>query len=310
MVLIPACIVILVILAVYSTTLPGFSEGMRYLFTPDFSVLTYADIWLAVFGQALFSLSVGEGILLTYGAYMAREQDIRKAALVITVADFSVALLAGIVIFPVVFSNGLSPAAGSELAFSTLPLAFAIMPAGRFLAVAFFAAITSAVSMLEVCVAAVDEATGWTRKRTSLILTGLLLPAVLLPALSYSPLHLSLAGNPLLDVLDETVGTLGLHIVAILLAVAFTWFVPKEIFLTELGASTHLNRCIYILCRYLIPVMLILTVAAELVTTTDFSGIAVIHSSRHLSSFIQVEGVALFAFLVIAACTAIGWVRR
>ena len=78
--LIPACVILLGIMAVYSATLPGFPEAMRYLFTPDFSVLLHADIWLAAFGQALFSLSVGEGILLTYGAYMAQEQDIRKAA--------------------------------------------------------------------------------------------------------------------------------------------------------------------------------------------------------------------------------------
>ena len=187
--LIPACVILLGIMAVYSATLPGFPEAMRYLFTPNFSVLLHADIWLAAFGQALFSLSVGEGILLTYGAYMAQEQDIRKAALIITVADFSVALLAGLVIFPVVFSNGLSPSAGSELAFTTLPVAFSVIPAGRLFSVAFFtvlffAAITSSVAMLEVCVAAVDEATGWTRKKTTVILTALLLPATLLPALS------------------------------------------------------------------------------------------------------------------------------
>ena len=186
--LIPACVILLGIMAVYSATLPGFPEAMRYLFTPNFSVLLHADIWLAAFGQALFSLSVGEGILLTYGAYMAQEQDIRKAALIITVADFSVALLAGLVIFPVVFSNGLSPSAGSELAFTTLPVAFSVIPAGRLFSVAFFtvlffAAITSSVAMLEVCVAAVDEATGWTRKKATVILTALLLPATLLPAL-------------------------------------------------------------------------------------------------------------------------------
>ena len=78
--------------------------------------------------------------------------------------------------------------------------------------------------MLEVCVAAVDEALGWTRKKTTMILTGFLLIITVLPALSYSAAKLSVYGIPLLDVMDETVGTLGLHIAAILLAVAFTWF--------------------------------------------------------------------------------------
>ncbi|HSQ93492.1 MAG TPA: sodium-dependent transporter [Methanoregula sp.] len=311
LILIPACIVILVIMALYSITLPGFRQAMQYLFTPDFSVLSHADIWLAAFGQALFSLSVGEGILLTYGAYMEQEQDIRKAAIVITIADFSVAILAGLVIFPVVFSNGLSPAAGSELAFTTLPLAFATLPAGRFLAIAFFAvlffaAITSAVSMLEVCVAAVDEATGWTRGKTTMILAGILVPAVLLPALSYSSLHLSLAGTPLLDILDETVGTIGLHVVAILLAITFTWFVPSAIFWQELGADSLLNRFIFSLCKYLIPVALLLTVVTELVTGTDFSGITFIRGAQHISSIFRVEGVVLFSFLVLIACLILG----
>jgi neurotransmitter:Na+ symporter, NSS family len=313
--LIPACVILLGIMAIYSATLPGFPDAMRYLFTPNFAVLLHADIWLAAFGQALFSLSVGEGILLTYGAYMAQEQDIKKAALIITVADFSVALLAGLVIFPVVFSNGLSPSAGSELAFTTLPIAFSVIPAGRIFSVAFFtvlffAAITSSVSMLEVCVAAVDEATGWTRKKTTVILTALLLPATLLPALSYSALHLSLGGVPLLDVMDETVGTLGLHIAAILLAVAFTWFLPEDIFLSGLGASTRLNRFIFMLCRFLIPAMLILTVAAELFAGTQFTSFTFVHSGGQISSLIRAEGVALFAFLVLLACTVTGWMRR
>jgi len=314
-ILIPSCIGILVILAAYSTTLTGFTEGMHYLFTPDFSVLTKTDIWLAAFGQALFSLSVGEGILLTYGAYMAPEQDIRKSALVITVADFSVALLAGIVIFPIVFSNGLSPAVGSELAFSTLPLAFAALPAGRLLAVAFFAvlffaAITSAVSMMEVCVAAVTEAAGWSRRRTTFVLSVLLVPAVLLPSLSYSALHLSFAGNPLLDFLDETVGTLGLHIVAILLAVTFTWFVPEKVFLSETKSASYLNRFIFGLCRYLIPAILIMLVVAELVAGTELTSLTFVHTGQHIGSLIQIDAVVIFAFMVIAACTIIGWIRK
>lgn len=143
LIMIPICIFILAIMAVFSVTLPGFSEGMRYLFTPDFSVLTHADLWIAAFGQAFFSLSVGEGILLTYGSYTAKDQDIPFAALTITIVDTFVALLAGIVIFPIVFSYGLSPAAGAELAFTTLPIAFSRMPAGQFFAIAFLLCFSS-----------------------------------------------------------------------------------------------------------------------------------------------------------------------
>ncbi len=313
--LIPVCIISLVIMALFSVTLPGFSEGMRFLFTPDFTVLTHADIWLAAFGQAFFSLSVGEGILLTYGSYMAKEQDIKKAALIITVADVFVALLAGTVIFPIVFSYGLSPAVGAELAFTTLPIAFSRMPAGQlfaiaFFAVLFFAALTSSVSMLEVCVAAVDEALGWTRRKTTVILTGLLLIVTLLPALSYSAMQLSVNGIPLLDVMDETVGTLGLHIAAILLAGAFTWFISPQVFISEMGAAPYLDRIIITLCKYVIPVVLLLTIGGYLVTGIEIPGTSFIPGTQYTGPLPQVGGVALVVFLVLVVWVIAGKVRR
>lgn len=270
--LIPFCIGILIIMALYSTTLPGFFAGFTFLFSPDFSILADPGIWLAAFGQALFSLSVGEGIMLTYGAYMAQEQDIRLSALVITVTDTSVALLAGLVIFPVVFSYGLSPSSGAELAFTTLPMAFAAIPSGHLLAIAFYAvlfsaAITTTVGCLEVCVAAVRKTTQWSRRKSSVILTLLLLALTLLPALSYSALHLTISGVPVLDFMDETAGTLGLHLTAILLAVAFTWFTPIEAFYEGVGGATRVNHAIFLLCRYLIPAVLIVTVAIEIVSS-------------------------------------------
>jgi len=276
-IMIPICIIVLAIMALYSVALPGFAEGIRFLFTPDFSVLTHADLWIAAFGQAFFSLSVGEGILLTYGAYTAQDQNIPFAAFIISITDTFVALLAGIVIFPIVFSYGLSPTVGAELAFTTLPIAFSRMPAGQLFAIAFFvvlffAALTSAISMMEVCVAAVDEFAGWTRRKTTLILTAILLCISLLPALSYSALRLPVYGVPLLDVMDKTVGTFGLQIAAILLAVTFTSFLPSDVFFNELGKATLLNRIIFFLCKYVIPAALLLTIGVQLLTGIDVSG--------------------------------------
>ena len=277
-IMIPICIIILAIMAGFSVTLPGFSEAMRFLFTPDFSVLTHADLWIAAFGQAFFSLSVGEGILLTYGSYTEKDQNIPFAAFIITVVDTFVALLAGIVIFPIVFSYGLSPAVGAELAFTTLPIAFSRMPAGQFFAIAFFmvlffAALTSAVSMLEVCVAAVDGFVGWTRRKTTVVLTGILLCISLLPALSYSALRLPVFGVPLLDLMDETVGTYGLQVAAFLLAVTFTSFLPSGVFFNELGEATHQNRIIFFLCKYVIPAALLLALGVQLLAGINISGI-------------------------------------
>jgi NSS family neurotransmitter:Na+ symporter len=277
-IMIPICIIVLAIMALYSVALPGFAEGIRFLFTPDFSVLTHADLWIAAFGQAFFSLSVGEGILLTYGAYTAQDQNIPFAAFIISITDTFVALLAGIVIFPIVFSYGLSPTVGAELAFTTLPIAFSRMPAGQLFAIAFFvvlffAALTSAVSMLEVCVAAVDEFVGWTRRKTTLVLTAILLCISLLPALSYSALRLPVFGVPLLDVMDKTVGTFGLQIAAILLAITFTSFLPSDVFFKELGKATLLNRIIFFLCKFVIPAALLLTIGVQLITGINVPGI-------------------------------------
>jgi len=254
LVMVPVIVLLLVVMVLYCTGLPGFNEGFRFLFTPDFSALMRADIWVAAFGQAFFSLSVGEGILLTYGSYMAKEQDIPSAAFIISITDLCVALLAGLVIFPIVFSYGLSPTAGTELPFTTLPRAFSLLPAGQivafaFFVVLFFAAFTSAVSMLEVCVVSVQEAMGWDRKRTTAVLTGILLLTSLVPALSFSAARLSIGGIPVLDLMDETIGTLGLHVAAAVFAIAFTWFSPRQIFTAENGRETAMDRLVFFLCR-------------------------------------------------------------
>lgn len=307
-ILIPVCIVILVILALFSTTLPGFGEALTYLLTPDFSILLHADIWAAAFGQAFFSLSVGEGILLTYGSYMAKDQKIPSAALIITVADIGIALLAGVVIFPIVFSYGLSPAIGAELAFTTLPIAFSLMPAGQlfavaFFAVLFFAALTSSVSMLEVCVAAIEEAAGWARRKTTLVVTGLLLVTTLFPALSYSAMKLSFLGLPVLDLMDETVGSLGLHVAALLLAVAFTWFLKEDLFSSYLGGPTRLNRLLFFFCKYLIPAGLLITIVSQLVNGMQGAASSFIPGTREIGVILQVEGVFLVAFIVLILWT-------
>jgi NSS family neurotransmitter:Na+ symporter len=113
-ILIPACVLILLILAAYGTLLPGFYQGLTYMFTPDFSVLADPLLWGAAFGQAFFSLSVGMGILLTYGTYMKSGQHIPRFTLIISLTDLFVSILAGLVIFPIVFSFGLNRQPGQN----------------------------------------------------------------------------------------------------------------------------------------------------------------------------------------------------
>jgi NSS family neurotransmitter:Na+ symporter len=313
--MVPVIILILVILTLFCTTLSGFHEAIRFLFTPDFSVLTDAGLWVAAFGQAFFSLSVGEGILLTYGAYMARDQDIPQACLVICVADLAVALLAGLVIFPIVFSFGLSPTAGMELAFTTLPLAFALLPAGSLFAVAFFvvlffAAFTSSVAMLEVAVSSVQEAAGWSRRNTVVVLTAILLLVSLVPALSFSAMSLSLHGIPVLDIMDETVGTLGLHLAAAVLAIAFTWFAPRGIFEAETGRDSALVRLVFLLCKYVIPAVLLATIGLHLISGFEMPDATYIAGRHFLNAWLRSGGLATFLTGIVAIILIIDAVRR
>ncbi len=149
----PALIALLLVLLGYSMVAADFSAGVDFLFAPRFSELT-RDGALVALGHAFFTLSVGMGAVMAYGAYLPDEHSIGKTAAAIVAADTGIALLAGLVIFPIVFANGLDPAIGPGLIFQSLPLAFGQLPGGAFVATAFFllltfAAWTSAISLME-----------------------------------------------------------------------------------------------------------------------------------------------------------------
>ena len=155
-VMMPALFVILIILIVRSVTLPGAGAGIEFYLKPDFSKLTGKSI-LDALGQSFFSLSLGMGIMITYGSYLTKGERLPSAGLMILGLDTSVAFLAGFAIFPAVFAMGIEPGAGVGLTFVTLPGVFAKMPMGAFFSFAFFlllffAALTSMMSLLEVAV--------------------------------------------------------------------------------------------------------------------------------------------------------------
>jgi NSS family neurotransmitter:Na+ symporter len=166
--LMPALLVLLLVLIARSVTLPGAGEGLAFFLTPDFSRVTGATFTAAI-GQAFFSLSLGMGALITYGSYLERKQPLPGSAASVVALDTSIAILAGFMILPAVFAFGFDPQQGPDLVFITLPAVFASMPGGLFFGLLFFAllavaALTSAVSLLEVVVAyLIDE---WRLSRT------------------------------------------------------------------------------------------------------------------------------------------------
>ena len=262
--LVPIIFVLLAAMIIVAVRLPGAGAGLAFLFTPDFSVLSDPLIWAAALGQAFFSLSVGYGTLLTYGAYLGSAEKIPASAAIVTIADVCVSLLAGIVIFSIVFAFGLEPAAGPELVFTTLPYAFEMMPLGGiaavfFFAIVFFAAISSGISFIEVPTAALAETFGQSRKKMAALVTGIAILAGLPAAASYTPLALSIGGIPILDLMDEVFGTIGLSVTSLLIAVTFSWFFDPKALWGDLSGRHPLVRALPPLCRYLIPVALLIT---------------------------------------------------
>ena len=173
-VLMPGLFVMLIGLVVYALTAGAGGEAVSFLFVPDFSLLTPEVVLMAV-GQAFFSVNVGVGIVLTYSAYLPAHVNLPRAALIISLGDTLVALLAGLAIFPIVFANGLDPAAGPGLIFVTLSAAFGHMPGGTFVGSLFFlfvfvAALTSSIAMLELMVSRAEEGSRLSRSQSALLL--------------------------------------------------------------------------------------------------------------------------------------------
>ncbi|WP_442951693.1 sodium-dependent transporter [Paenibacillus sp. GYB003] len=174
-ILIPGFFLILVVLMIRSLTLPGAGEGVTFFLRPDFGKLN-AESALVALGHAFFSMSLGMGCMLTYGSYVDPRQSLGGASLAIGAGDLLYAFIAGLVIFPTVFSFGLEPGEGVGLAFMALPAAFAKMPFGFLFGGLFFlllaiAALTSAISILEVPIAYAMTRWSWSRKRAALIVS-------------------------------------------------------------------------------------------------------------------------------------------
>ncbi len=160
-VMMPALFLSLVILVIYSAITADFTAALRFMFVPDFAAINLEVVILAL-GQAFFSLSVGGGGIIAYGAYLQKSASIPNSALAIAAANVSVDMLAGLAIFPIVFAYGLTPGSGPGLMFETLPVAFGQMPGGRFFGTLFFlmmlfAALSTSIAMLESVVSRLVE---------------------------------------------------------------------------------------------------------------------------------------------------------
>ncbi len=258
-IMMPLLFMLLLGLAGYNVFAGGFAEAIDWLFTPDFSKIGFATV-LAAIGQAFFSIGVAMGGMMTFGSYLPRSISITQSVLIIVVADTGVALLAGLVIFPAVFNNGLDPAAGAGLIFQTLPVAFAQMPGGHLFGVLFFlmlsvAGITSMVGLVETVTHWVEEGYGIARHNSALAVVGSIAVLSVVSLLSYNVLgDVGLGGRNFNDILDYFSNQILLPLGGLMIAVCAGWVVKREYSRDELSTlSDGFYALWHFLIRFVVP---------------------------------------------------------
>lgn len=238
-VMMPMLFLILFILCIRSVTLPDAGKGLAFLFNPDFSKIT-SSVILSGMGQAFFSLSIGMGCLITYSSYFNKQTNLQVTALQVTFFDLIVALLAGVMIFPAVFSFGIAPTAGPELVFITLPNVFAQMPLGNIWSFVFFvllalAALTSTISLHEVATAYVHEEFQMSRAKAAALVSGGVLVLVIVSSLSFGVLkEFTVFGLTFFNLLDYVTAKIMLPLGGMMICVFVGMRVDRKILKAEL----------------------------------------------------------------------------
>jgi NSS family neurotransmitter:Na+ symporter len=254
-IMMPLLFALLIVLSIYALQTSGAASGLEFLLRPQWQKIGPTAV-LEALGQALFSLSLGMGTMITYGSYLSRRSNLVSSTFFIAAGDTLVAVLAGFVVFPLAFSFGLEPGAGPGLIFRTLPIAFAQLPGGYWVALGFFvllsfAAITSSISLLEVASAYFIDEQGWSRSRAGWTLGA----AIFLLGIP------SAIGEQFLGVMDALSTNYLLPIGALLIAVFTGWALTHDERKDEFSASdvTAIRLAVWsFLIRFVTPVALIL----------------------------------------------------
>ena len=261
-IMMPALFIFFVILMVRSLTLDGAMEGVRFMFVPDWSNLNWETVLLAL-GQAFFTLSVGISIMITYASYLGKKENIASTAVTVAGMNIFISLLAGLVIFPAVFSFGFEPDAGPGLVFVVLPAVFEQMPFGNLFLILFFilllfATATSAMSLLETVVSVVLGEKRQGRVRTTWIV-GMIIFAIGVPsALSAGVLsHIEILGRSIFEFVDFATNSIGMPIGAFLIAIFAGYYYSKEVSEKELNVSPFWYNAWRLSIRYLVPVAIV-----------------------------------------------------
>ena len=264
-ILMPLLFIMLIVMAIHMVLLDGGTAGLRFLFEPDFSKIN-ANVILEAMGLSFFTLSLGVGVLITYGGYMPKEQNVTRTSLQMIILVIIVSLLAGTIVLPAVFAFGFSPTEGPELTFVTLPAVFMHMFSPTITSVAFFAlmcvaAITSTISLMEVMVAFFCEATSETKhplnRHQSVIFTSLILVVtntLCVLSLTGHADWLTIMGKNLFDNFNDLVTNFLMPLGVLTMALFTGWFVPQ----TRYQGSRVASFIYLVLLRWIIPIAIVI----------------------------------------------------
>jgi len=282
-ILMPAFFFMLLFAVFFSTTTGDLQATLNFLFNPRWEDVGVSVVMDAV-GQAFFSVGVAAAILITYGAYLNRDAHLPRSAVVISFADTGVAILAGLAIFPLVFAHGLDTNAGPGLLFVTLPLAFAELQYAQvfgtvFFTLAFFAALTSSIALLEIVVSWGEDRRGMGRRAATILFGGLAWVIGIFQALSFNVMPTMLPEGILPGVADRSffgfsdfiTANVALPLAGLLVSLFVGWVIGRDSAVSELGSSGLGFRLWRVLVRFVIPILL----GIVLIVSTALNGFGI-----------------------------------
>lgn len=274
-IMMPMLVFLALIVAIYSMTRPGAAAGIKYFLVPDMKNFTWMSV-VAALGQSFYSLSIAMGILITYGSYMKKDVDIEKATGQVILFDSGIAIMAGLMIIPAVFAfSGGDPNAlnaGPSLMFITIPKVFASMGLGRWVGFLFFllvlfAALTSAISLAETSTSTFQDELGWSRRKSTLLVTLLLFGLGTLNSLGYSSLgFVKIFGMQILDFFDFATNSVMMPIAAFALCILVARCVGVDRIAEEIKLSSkfRMEKMYRVVVRYVAPVFVIIILLSSL----------------------------------------------
>lgn len=283
-IMMPVLVLLSIVVAVFSLTMPGAIEGLKFYLVPDFSNFSGTTV-LAAMGQMFYSMSLAMGIMITYGSYMPKESNLERSVGQIEIFDTAIAFIAGLMIVPAVVAfNGGSPDginAGPGLMFGTLPKVFEQMWMGHIVGLAFFllvlfAALTSSISLMETVVSIVHDKTRLSRRACTVLVTALVLVLGVPSCLGYGPLaSVQVLGMAFLDFFDFISNSVLMPIVAFLTCVLIGHVVGTKVVSDEVEQhfSFRRKRLFEVMVRWVAPVLIVCILAGELLKITGIISI-------------------------------------